>query len=195
MIEYRFATPLDMVQIANIHKEQFPTHYLGQFSVSLLVSFYQTLLCDGHIFIVAVEGEVVLGFVLGGEWKRITESLKRFMKKFILRSIFESVIRPKTWQKSVQKILSFFFHRKKDPNNLDNIERYTLLSVATNKAAQGMGIGTGLVNAFNKEIEKFSCKYYLSVKDTNIRAIRFYSKLGFVEAYRCPGEIQMIKTL
>ena len=79
--------------------------------------------------------------------------------------------------------------------NLDNIESFTLLSIATSKSAQGKGIGSGLISAFNDEMRKLGERYYLSVQDTNARAIGFYKKMGFEEVYKCIGEIQMIKKL
>ena len=97
--------------------------------------------------------------------------------------------------KSIQKIVSIFSNKVRDPNNLDNIETHTLLSIATGKNIQGKGVGTGLINAFEKEMIRITPRYYLSVQDTNERAIAFYKKMGFVQAYICPGEIQMIKTL
>ena len=195
MIEYRLATSADLKQVANIHKEQFPDHYLGQFSTTILERFYECLLDAGYIFVVAADEGQILGFVLGGEWTRISETLSRFMKNNFLRSLLESAIRPKTWKKSVQKFKGFFSSKVSDPKNLDNIERFTLLSIATGKDAQGKGIGKGLVERFNIEMRKISTRYYLSVQDTNDRAIRLYHKLGFVDTYLCPGEIQMIKTL
>ena len=75
MINYRLALDSDLLQVAQIHKAQFPTHYLGQFSISLLRAFYKNLLDDGHVFVVAEENGEVFGFVLGGEWKKISESL------------------------------------------------------------------------------------------------------------------------
>lgn len=195
MTEYRLAKQSDLIQVAQIHKIQFPTHYLGQFSVSLLEEFYKNLLNNECVFIVAEEENNVLGFVIGGEWKKISGYLHYFMRKYFLRSLLESAVRPKTWKKSVQKIVSLFGHKVQDPNNLDNIESFTLLSIATGKNAQGRGIGSGLLQAFNNEMKKITKRYYLSVQDTNSRAISFYTKNGFEEAYRCPGEIQMIKTL
>lgn len=67
MIEYRLAKKEDLLQVAMIHKEQFPTHYLGQFSISLLESFYRNLLDGEYIFIVAEDGKQIVGFVVGGE--------------------------------------------------------------------------------------------------------------------------------
>lgn len=195
MIDYRFAKQKDLIQVAQIHKEQFTTHYLGQFSISLLEAFYRNLLDAGYVFIVAEEDGRVLGFVIGGEWERISDSLKTFIKKNLFRSLLESAFRPKTWKKSLLKLVSIFIKKVQDPNNLDSIESFTLLSIATSKDAQGKGIGSGLVKEFNKEMSKITNRYYLSVQDTNERAIGFYKKMGFVVAYRCEGEIQMIKTL
>lgn len=195
MIEYRLAKKEDLLQVAMIHKEQFPTHYLGQFSISLLESFYRNLLDGEYIFIVAEDRKQIVGFVVGGEWKKISKSLSLFMKKFFVRSLLESVIRPRTWKKSIHKICSVFKNKVSDPNNLDNTESFTLLSIATSKIAQGKGIGTGLISAFNDEMRKLTGKYYLSVQDTNACAIGFYIKMGFEEAYKCVGEIQMIKKL
>lgn len=195
MIEYRFAKQEDLLQIAQIHKEQFPTHYLGQFSIYLLEAFYRNLLEAGYVFIVATKGEEVLGFVLGGEWNKISNSLNVFKKKYLIRSVIESAVRPKTWKQSLHKFTSLIHEKVKDPNNLDNIENFTLLSIATNKFSQGKGVGTGLITAFDTEIKKQTNRYYLSVQDTNVRAISFYKKMGFTEVYRCEGEIQMIKTL
>lgn len=195
MIDYRFAEQSDLLQVAKIHKEQFKTHYLGQFSISLLIDFYKNLLDAGYVFIVAVEDGVVRGFVLGGEWKKISESLNRFMKHNLIRSFFESAIRPQTWKKSIIKLYSIFHKNERDPNNLDNIENYTLLSIATAKSSQGKGIGSGLIGAFDRAMKKETERYYLSVQDTNERAISFYIRMGFSEAYRCEGEIQMIKKI
>lgn len=195
MTEYRFAKQPDLIQVARIHKDQFPTHYLGQFSVSLLEEFYKNLLNHECVFIVAEEDNNILGFVIGGEWKKISGYLHFFMRKYFLRSMLESAIRPRTWRKSIKKIVSLLGHEEQDPNNLDNIENFTLLSIATGKQTQGRGVGSGLLQAFNNEMKKITKRYYLSVQDTNIRAINFYKKNGFEEAYRCSGEIQMIKAI
>lgn len=48
MVEYRLTKESDLHQVAQIHKYQFPTHYLGQFSTSLLEAFYRNLLDGGY---------------------------------------------------------------------------------------------------------------------------------------------------
>ena len=195
MIEYRVAKRSDLIQVARIHKEQFKDHYLGQFSISFLEAFYENLWVARYVFIVAEDDGKVLGFVLGGEWGKISDSLTVFMKKNMFYGMIESFVRPKTWKNSLQKLFSLLNPRVRDPHNLDNIEKYTLLSIAICKSSQGKGIGKGLVNEFNNVMEKFTNRYYLSVQNTNERAIGFYKRMGFVEEHKFNREIQMIKTL
>lgn len=195
MITYRLATNEDLIKIAQIHKEQFPTHYLGQFNKSLLVRFYSYLLDGKNIFVVAEDGDQILGFVVGGEWKYIESKLNRFIKENVMRYAWQIVIHPRTWLKSVRKFIGLFYRPKHDYILLDDVEKYTLLSIATAKRSQGKGIGSGLIDAFNDEMKQISNRYFLSVQDNNENAIRFYGKKGFVVANQIPGELQMILEL
>lgn len=195
MITYRLANKEDLIQVAQIHKEQFPTHYLGQFNKSLLVKFYSYLLDEKNVFVVAEEDKQILGFVIGGKWKYIESKLKRFTKENVMSYVWQIAIHPKTWAKSVQKFIGLIHKPKHDYVLLDDTEKYTLLSIATAKQSQGKGVGSGIVDAFNEEMQKIGNRYFLSVQDTNDNAIRFYKKKGFVVANEIPGELQMIKEL
>ena len=195
MVTYRLANKEDLIQVAQIHKEQFPTHYLGQFNKSLLVKFYSYLLDEKNVFVVAEEEKQILGFVIGGEWKYIESKLNRFIKENVMSYVWQIAIHPKTWVKSVQNLICLIHKPKHDYVLLDDTEKYTLLSIATAKQSQGKGVGGGLVNAFDAEMKKIGNRYFLSVQDTNDNAIRFYKKKGFVVANEIPGELQMIKEL
>lgn len=195
MIKYRLAKPEDLIQVAQIHKDQFPTHYLGQFNKSLLVKFYSYLLDEKNVFVVAEEDKQILGFVIGGEWKYIESKLNRFIKENVMSYVWQIAIHPKTWAKSVQKFIGLIHKPKHDYVLLDDTEKYTLLSIATAKQSQGKGVGSGIVDAFNEEMKNIGNRYFLSVQDTNENAIRFYKKKGFIVANEIPGELQMIKEL
>lgn len=195
MINYRLANVEDLIQVAQIHKDQFPTHYLGQFNRSLLVKFYSYLLDENNVFVVAEEDKQILGFVIGGEWKYIESKLNRFIKENVMSYVWQIAIHPKTWAKSLQKFVDLIHKPKHKYVLLDDTEKYTLLSIATAKASQGQGVGGGLVDAFENELKKNGDRYFLSVQDTNEIAIRFYKKKGFVIANEIPGELQLIKEL
>lgn len=195
MITYRLANKEDLIQVAQIHKEQFPTHYLGQFNTSLLVKFYSYLLDEKNVFVVAEEDKRILGFVIGGEWKYIESKLNLFIKENVMSYVWQIAIHPQTWVKSVQKFIGLIHKPKHDYVLLDDTEKYTLLSIATAKQSQGKGVGSGIVDAFNEEMKKIGNRYFLSVQDTNENAIRFYKKKDFIVANEIPGELQMIKEL
>lgn len=195
MINYRLANKADLIQVAQIHKEQFPTHYLGQFNKSLLVKFYSYLLDEKNVFVVAEEDGKILGFVIGGEWKYIESKLNRFIKENVMSYVWQIAIHPKTWAKSVQKFIGLIHKPKHEYVLLDDTEKYTLLSIATAEFSQGKGVGGGLVDAFEDELKKVGNRYFLSVQDNNYNAIQFYKKKGFEITNQIPGEFQMIKEL
>ena len=195
MITYIKATDADLYEVANIHKERFPDHYLGKFSISLLYRFYKNLLDSNQIFIVAKENQKVIGFVVGGEIQVIKERLSFFIKKNVLFYGFEILIRPNTWVKSFEKLKGIVIKQPSNQYNLDDHEPYTLLSIATAKDSNGKGVGTGLVNAFDDELIKVGDHYHLAVMESNVGAIRFYEKNGFTVANRLPDELQMMKYL
>lgn len=195
MVNYRKVNEQDLWQIANIHKEQFPDHYLGKFSVSLLYKFYKNLYEGDFIFLVAEDNQKVVGFVLGGDLQLILGKLNDFIKKYASFYMLEIIVRPNTWKDSALKFWSRFIKSHTGEYNLDDIEKYTILSIATAKAMQGQGLGGGLVKAFEKELLPFGNRYMISVRESNNNAIKFYEKNGFVVENKLRDEFQMVKII
>ncbi len=193
MISYVNAVEQDLYQVAQIHKERFPDHYLGKFSISLLYRFYKNLLDAKQIFIVAKEKDEVVGFVVGGDIKIIKERLSLFIRTNVLFYGLEILIRPNTWAKSFDKLKEVIFKQPSSQYNLDDHEKYTLLSIATAKSAGGKGVGTGLVKAFDSTLSEVGDHYHLAVMESNTGAIKFYEKNGFTVANKLPEELQMMK--
>jgi ribosomal protein S18 acetylase RimI-like enzyme len=193
MVIYRNTVEADLNKIAKIHKQRFPDHYLGKFSVSLLYKFYKNLLDSNQIFLVAEEDNKIVGFVVGGDIKVIKERLNLFIKRNVLYYSLEILVRPNTWSKSIEKIKRMFIKQPEGYYNLDDYEPYTLLSIATALEAQGKGVGSGLIKAFDNEISKIGNHYHLAVMESNISAIKFYEKNGFEIANKLPDELQMMK--
>ena len=195
MVNYRNVNDKDLLQIAKIHKEQFPDHYLGKFSVSLLHKFYKNLYEGNFIFLVAEDNNQIVGFVLGGDLQLILGKLNDFVKNYSSHYILEILVRPNTWKDSVMKFWSRFIKKPTGEYNLDDIEKYTILSIATAKAMQGKGLGSGLIKAFEKELLPYGNRYMISVREANDNAIRFYEKNGFVVENKLRDEFQMVKII
>lgn len=195
MVNYRNVNDKDLWQIAKIHKEQFPDHYLGKFSVSLLYKFYKNLYVGNFIFLVAEDNKQIVGFVLGGDLQLILGKLNDFVRRYYSHYIFEILVRPNVWKDSFIKFWNRFIKKPTGEYNLDDIEKYTILSIATSKAMQGKGLGCGLIKAFEIELLPYGNRYMISVRETNDNAIRFYEKNGFVVENKLRDEFQMVKII
>ena len=190
----RLATRNDLRYIADIHKKQFSDHYLGQFSVKLLERFYDCFFCYETIFIVSETNGILSGFVVGGKLSTINFCTSLFLKRNIPLYIGQVLIRPHTWMKSCRKLMNIVRGRKVPKESLDSVMDYTLLSIAVSPDFQGKNVACDLISYY-KLMEKYSCKYFLSVMDSNLRAIKFYKKMGFVRERHFNGEYQLVKEL
>jgi ribosomal protein S18 acetylase RimI-like enzyme len=189
----RRATKSDLKDVAKIHKLQFKTHYLGNFSERLLYHFYESLLCQDLIFIVSETDGCVSGFVVGGSLSKINECTSSFIRQNISIYFFEILFRPRTWKKSCEKLLNIIFRKVPPKQSLDCVMEYTLLSIAVSPTVQGHNIASFLISQFDKLMGQFSSCYFLSVKKDNLRALRFYHKNGFMEKVFLNDEVQLTK--
>lgn len=191
----RNALATDLTDVAEIHKNQFSDHYLGQFSIELLRLFYSGFLNRDIIFLVSEVDGRVCGFVVGGNLKSINRCSSIFIKDNISLYTREIFLRPHTWVKSLKKLFNLLFRKNVPAESLDYIMEYTLLSISVCPSFQGKGIAGQLVTAFDSNMKEYSDEYFLSVKDTNARAISFYEKNGFVKERHFSGEVQLIKKI
>lgn len=186
----------DLIYVAQIHKQQFSNHYLGKFSVKLLLKFYECFFYDKDlIFIVYEKNSKVQGFIVGGDLKKINNASSSFIKNNIPMYALEILFNPNTWVKSVQKLFKIVAGNKPSEKSLDATMGYTLLSIAVSKEAQGTGAASKMIDHFDELMLPISNEYFLSVHDTNDRAMSFYQKKGFTLERQFDGEAQFIKKL
>lgn len=185
----RFANSNDLASIAGIHKAQFPTHFLGQYSVSLLAEFYRCFL--GHtVFLVHDTENGVNGFVLGGAANQLSACKATFVRHNLMRCACETLLRPSLWVSGVHRgLLTLAAPRTSRRQHSESTARlnFSLLSIAVRKEAVGKGIATQLVDAFEKQLVGSATEYRLSVNKDNPRALAFYKKAGF-EVMRDSGD-------
>lgn len=186
----------DLWQIAKIHKEQFKDHYLGNFSENLLFRFYKSFYEDKEIiFIVFDQDNIINGFIVGGELRKINKASSNFIKNNIPLYSWEIFCRPSTWLKSLQKLTNVIFKKKPLEESLDYTMDYTLLSIAVSNEGKGRGVASNLIDKFDEFLREKTNEYFLSVHDNNARALAFYRKKGFVKERHFNGEIQFVKKI
>lgn len=197
MIIYRNADARDLLQVAKVHKEQFSTHFLGKFSLTLIRSFYEYLHAANQIFVVAVEGETVVGFVLGGNLTELEKQQSAFVSRWKVRSLIESILRPNVWGDILEKVKRQI--KRKSAKRKDNApgtskkEEWCLLSIAVKGDCKRKGIGVGLVRAFDERMSQFCHSYDLCVNRDNTSAVSFYKAIGFKIDYERPTFFGMSK--
>jgi ribosomal protein S18 acetylase RimI-like enzyme len=174
----RSANHDDLLSIASIHKAQFSTHFLGQYSPSLLQAFYLSFLGES-VFLVHDGKNGVDGFILGGDGKRLAVVKAAFVRAHLMQCLWETLLRPQLWGQGVRRGLATMVIPSKWGVEPPDRPTFSLLSIAVAHDAFGKGVASRLVCTFEFAIQKHTKRYRLSVNSDNTRAIRFYEKMGF----------------
>jgi ribosomal protein S18 acetylase RimI-like enzyme len=180
----RNAQESDLSAIAGIHKAQFESHFLGQYSTTLLACFYRSFLGKNLSFLVHETANTVDGFVLGGESAGLGSCRMTFVRKNLLRCLGESLLRPRLWRDAAQRAIGLLHFPRRAETPADNKSqagpKMEILSIAVSKDTMGKGVGAALIVAFEKSIQASHVEHYdLVVVKENRRASRFYEKSGF----------------
>ena len=188
----------DLSKIARIHKERFPDHFLGNYSVFFLSEFYKSFLEDS-IFLVAVSDDKIAGFVLGGDTNTLNQHKKAFIRKHFILCFLESAIRPRIWFQAWKRAKSNLF-KKRQNEVFSNADKPTLppdciLSIAVSKSYAGKGLGKQLTRGFEEKLPESTLSYRLSVQKDNPAAIGFYHNMGFVTLDESGDSLKMIRIL
>ncbi len=171
----RAATRDDIPVIARIHKTQFAGHLLARYSLTLIERFYMAFL-DEALFLVH-EGEGGIdGFVVGAERRVCGMCRRAFVRASVLRSALETLWKPQLALGAIRQASRSFLPRRHAPHTSPP---FRLLSIAVDPIAAGTGVAAALVWAFERSIPGGFATYGLSVREGNVRAIRFYEKMGF----------------
>ena len=172
------ATDNDIFRVASIHKQQFPTHFLGKYSVKLLSEYYKAFL-DNSIFLVSKHNDEANGFVVGGSASILSCARRDFLTQNKVLYITETILRPNTYWGVLTRFKSVV-NSMQQTNKSDIIsDEYLILSIAVNKSYMGKGIAQELCRVFEESIKPDASEYGLYVRRDNKRAIKFYEKTGF----------------
>ncbi|WP_158560387.1 GNAT family N-acetyltransferase [Paenibacillus contaminans] len=188
----RTALPTDIQQISKIHKEQFGTHFLGKYSISLIEKFYLSFMQD-TVFMVSETAGVINGFVLGGMNRDLELAKQRFLSANKRQYVAETLTTPGLYLPVIQRVSKNLTKSKEESVSPSKIP-FRLLSISVSSHAKGRGVAEKLVQAFENEIASLTA-YGLSVKKTNERAIGFYHKMGFEVEVEQPDCYYFVKKL
>ncbi len=199
-VNYRVATFADLSNIVSVHCECFQGYFLTSLGKTLLYRYYEQFMIENNeLFIVAVEKDRIVGFVMGyftGSHARADFEKKN---KFFLaiRMIYLcAIFNKEAYRRVFLKTRSFFKRQKPSPVSAVDPKEATLLSICMHPDYQGGGRAAEMVREFEKILLKHNKHVYvLSVKNYNTRGVRFYEKLGFSAQRASDKEITFIKSI
>ncbi len=184
--------------VAKVHRKCFPEYFITTFGESLIEEYYRCYLKIDNLFVVAKEGETIIGFCMG--YRQGSNARSTFLKenkiKLSLKMILQIFRRNKLVITKCWNYFLGYFVRKKSETKCSKIVDGDLLSICVLPEFRGKGISVELVKEFEKLLtEQNIGEYLLSVYKTNIKAIHFYTKMGFTVIAETDDEYKMFKRI
>jgi len=194
-MNYRIATTTDLANIAQVHISCFPGTFIASFGNKLIENYYEEYIKEENLFIIAEEGNEILGFCMG--YRTGSKARENFMQKNKLRLALRMAWLCLTFNKlAISKCLAFIKPKKTSNEVRKPQAEGDLLSICVTDACKGKGVAKDLVSEFEKLLrDKGIADYTLSVYKTNKRAIHFYEKCGLSFYEDRNDEIKMYKKL
>jgi ribosomal protein S18 acetylase RimI-like enzyme len=184
------ATSKLIMQVAEIHAGAYSSeHFSAGFTLLMLTEYNARLIEVSDITILAIDGDIVLGYIISGF--NFSAGIDKFITDNRLWLLFHISKSPLVL---LNKLLGFFRSRLYKKNHSG--AKYRLLSIATLPGCQGRGVGSSMLNVLEQELLSRDVDLYgLSVKDSNVAAIRFYEHHGFVKEKSNSGLSYYIKQI
>jgi len=201
----RYAGYSDLDEIAKIHKESYPEdHFLNELGLFLINKFYKSFLKYPTIFLVCIKCKKICGFILGLESHILTKAKHDFIKEnqrglvvCVIHRIFSIKFILKFLPRFINLIKDLLYKRLKQRNTSTSSENFfILLSIAASNEVRGRGVANFLLDNFEKKLKEDDVKKYaLSVRKSNLRAVKFYKKKNFYIEKENKTKIYMCKLL
>lgn len=192
-------------EIAKIHKESYPKdHFLNELSIHLIRDYYKSLLKYNVIFLVCIEQEKILGFIVGGVIDIFDKAKYDFIKKnkfklflFIISKLYSIRFIVKIFPRFIDLLKKIFLKLSAKDTRSGNLPAsFDILSIAVSNNLKGKGIADILLASFEERLKMMSIeKYFLTVRKSNYRAIKYYQKRNFYNEEENKEEIRMYKLL
>lgn len=162
--------------IAEVHYGAYSKeHFTSCFDKDLLSRYYNSLIRNSDLSIVAVEEGVVVGFIVAGY------SVGRGVSQFI-KDNRASVVRVffKNPRFIYEKALSTVASKLAKGGVSVPVSPFRLMSISVRSGIQSRGVGSKLLQFFEEKLLASNiAEYGLSVRKKNQRAIEFYIRNSF----------------
>lgn len=173
----REAEPLNARACATIHQQEIATGFLSKLGVPFLGLLYAAMIQSQQVvcFVAEDKNGQVVGFISG--CFHVGKFYKEFLIKYGLKASL--VILPQVVKPMVLKGI-FEMLRYQSNDDAPQLPEAELLSIAVRPHVRGTAVAQKLVEAlFNRSREREAEEIMVVVGGKNIRANKFYQKVGF----------------
>lgn len=176
-LRIRKADPINARGCALIHQQEIPTGFLSQLGIPFLKLLYTAMIRSRKVIclVVADESDQVVGFVCG--CSHVGKFYKEFFAKHGLKALLillPKLLEPAVFRKVIETVK---YEGNGDASELPQAE---LLAIAVRPHVRGIAVAQKLTEAlFNECQEREIQNIKVVVGAGNIRANRFYEKVGF----------------
>ncbi len=177
-------------QIAKIHFSAYSSdHFTSGFGFDKLIEYNFRLIEASDLSVVAVDNNVVLGFIIAGE--KVSAGVSKFTQENRGWLMLQLIRRPSILLTKIMGII-----KTKIYTSQPSKAKFRLLSIATKPGSQSKGVGKEMLHFLEQELLRrgIGC-YGLSVKNKNQGAIQFYERHGFVKEKEYLGSLYYFKQL
>ena len=190
----------EMDKIAQVHMKCFEGYFLTSFGEKLIQKYYEEFFREKELFVIAEEDGAIIGFVMGylkGSRARSNfekNNRRELAKNLIIRCLkFDKL----AIKKCFAKLINILKKTKTTVSNQTNEENIgDLLSICVLPQWRGNNVAGEIVKKFEDLLkENGVTTYTLSVLKDNMRARRFYEKLGFEICRESKDEVKYIKNI
>jgi len=197
----------DILPIVEAHLLSFSDYFLTSLGGYFLALYYRSFLSsDDHLILVARVENKVCGFVAGTIHERelfqnilvkLKENWCGFAVVLAIKFLINSNFRREIWERlAYMRRLKKTLSKSRSKIKAYNKMTATLYSIAVLDELRGKGISVSLMRKFEEEMRKKGVTICtLGVRDDNLRAIRFYRKMGWQEETRRGTTVFFIKSL
>jgi len=173
-------------EVIDIHIECFKDSFLTNLDRNVLSSMYNNYISSelgcAYVF---VTNETILGFIAGTVNPSVyyNQLLKKRGFQILWQTLKRVIRNPGILREIIKRDYSGFFR----PNeNEESYSRASLDSIAVKPEYRGSGIARQLTEVFLSDLkERGVLEVHLGVAETNIRAKRFYERMGFENIRAC----------
>ncbi|WP_286259770.1 GNAT family N-acetyltransferase [Pseudoalteromonas apostichopi] len=176
---------ISILRIAEIHKLNYPDdHLTSHFTLPLLCDYYSNIAELSDYSIVAYYGNEIVGFAFLG---RTFESVLPRLVKNNKNKIFNFALQKPAivFKFFLNKAFSGVYH-------LDSASNIRLISITSDRKYSKLRIGTTIVAKLEELQAQYKLDVGLSVRASNIKAVNFYIKNGYILEGFSKGKLFMV---